>query len=244
MKPVGLAPLKALAKRLLSHPRLAGRVVAQAMSAPAALARIRARGLEIRTVIDVGASDGRWSLAAQRIWPEARFHLVEANAVHEAALGRLCARRAAFSYTLAAAGPADGRVAFDASDPFGGQAAPDDGARRPLLPQRSLTSIVRELQLAPPFLIKLDTHGYERPILDGAAALFAATNLFVIEAYTFELRTGSLRFHELCRLMEQQGFRAIDLAGPLWRPKDQALWQFDLFFVPTTRPEFADRRFS
>ena len=85
--------MKWLAKRALRHPKVAQHLVAHALSTPAALGRIAARGLEIRTVIDVGASDGRWSLQAERLWPDARFHLVEANPVHEDRLRRLCARK-------------------------------------------------------------------------------------------------------------------------------------------------------
>ena len=238
-----LSPVKWLAKRALRHPKVAQRLVAHALGTPAALGRIAARGLEIRSVIDVGASDGRWSLQAEPVWPDARFHLVEANPVHEARLRRLCARKAGYSYTLAAAGPADGSVAFDDSNPFGGRAAPAGGAPQTVVPQRSLVSLVAEMRLAPPFLIKLDTHGYEVPILDGAAPLFPDTNLFVIEAYNFPLSPDGLRFHELCSLMAERGFRVIDLSEPLWRSKDNALWQLDLFFVPATRPEFAYTRF-
>jgi FkbM family methyltransferase len=238
-----LLPVKRLAKRALRHPKVAQHLVAHALSTPAALARIAARGLEIRTVIDVGASDGRWSLQAEQVWPGARFHLVEANRTHEDSLRRLCARKPTFGYTLAAAGPADGRVPFDDSRPFGGRAAPDDGAPHAVVPQRALASLVVERGLAPPFLIKLDTHGYEVPILDGAAPLFPGTSLFVIEAYNFPLSPDGVRFHELCGLMAERGFNVIDMSEPLWRSKDGALWQFDLFFVPATRPEFAYTRF-
>jgi FkbM family methyltransferase len=238
-----LLPVKWLVKRVLRHPKLAQRIVVHAMGTPVALARIAARGTEIRTIIDVGASDGRWSLQAEPIWPDARFHLVEANPVHEAELRRLCARKSAFSYSLVAAGPVDGTVGFDAANPFGGRAAPADAGKPITVPQRSLASLAAELRLAPPFLIKLDTHGYEGPILDGAAPLFADTNLFVIEAYNFPTGADGWQFHELCGAMAARGFRAIDLSEPLWRSRDGALWQFDLFFVPASRPEFAYTRF-
>jgi len=238
-----LSPVKRLAKRALRYPKVAQHLVAHALSTPAALARIAARGLEIRTVIDVGASDGRWSLQAEQVWPGARFHLVEANRVHENRLRRLCARKATYDYSLAAAGPVDGTVPFDGSNPFGGRAAPDEDAPHTVVPQRSLASLVAEQHLAPPFLIKLDTHGYEVPILEGAAPLSPDVNLFVIEAYNFRLSPDGLRFHELCGLMAERGFSVIDMSEPLWRRKDGALWQFDLFFVPSTRPEFAYTRF-
>ena len=66
--------------------------------------------------------------------------------------------------------------------------------------------------------------------------MFPETNLFVIEAYTFPLPPDEVPFHELCGLMAARGFRAIDLSEPLWRSKDGALWQFDLFFVPRHPP--------
>ena len=238
-----LSPVKWLVRRALRYPRLAQHIVVHAMGTPAALARIAARDTEIRTVIDVGASDGRWSLQAEPVWPDARFHLVEANPVHEARLRRLCARKPAFSYSLAAAGPLDGTVGFDAGNPFGGRAAPDAAARLITVPQRSLASLAAELRLAPPYLIKLDTHGYEPSILEGAAPLFPSANLFVIEAYTFPQPPDGIQFHELCGLMAARGFRVVDLSEPLWRSRDGALWQFDLFFVPASRPEFGYTRF-
>jgi FkbM family methyltransferase len=238
-----LSPVKRFAKRMLRHPKIAQRLVTHALSTPATLARIAARDTEVRTVIDVGASDGRWSLQAERFWPAARFHLVEANPVHERKLRRLCVRKAKFGYSLAAAGPVDGTVGFDGANPFGGRAAPEEAAQQTVVPQRSLASLVAERGLAPPFLIKLDTHGYEVPILDGAMPLLPDTNLFVIEAYNFPLPPDGLRFHELCSLMAERGFSVIDISEPLWRSRDGALWQFDLFFVPSTRPEFAYTRF-
>ena len=134
-----LSPVKWLVRRVLRYPRLAQHIVVHAMGTPAALARIAARDTEIRTVIDVGASDGRWSLQAEPVWPDARFHLVEANpstgqaapAVRAQAGVQLLAggRRAARRH---------GRVRR--RQPFGGRAMPDVAARLITVPQRSLAS--------------------------------------------------------------------------------------------------------
>jgi FkbM family methyltransferase len=232
-----------LARLWLRDQDAAQRMAVIALSTTNALARVKARGLEVGTIIDVGASDGRWSLKAREVLPGARAHLVEANPVHRQSLAALCRERPGFSCSLVAAGPVDGEIAFDGSNPGGGRAAPPDGLDHPLLPQRSLASLAREHGLAPPYLIKLDTHGYELPILEGATELFAQTSLMVIEAYTFPLRGSGPRFFELADWLAARGFLAIDLSEPLWRPGDGALWQFDLFFVPATRPEFASVRF-
>ena len=65
---------------------------------------------------------------------------------------------------------------------------------------------MRQHQLRPPFLIKLDTHGFEVPILKGAQETLQQTNLLVIETYNFQLQPTSLRFHEMCSYMEFGGF--------------------------------------
>ena len=232
-----------IARRWLRDQDAAQRMAVIALSTSNALARVKARGLEVGTIIDVGASDGRWSLKARDVLPGVRCHLIEANPVHRTSLEALCRDRPGFSCSLVAAGPTDGEIAFDGTNPGGGRAAPPDGRDHPVLPQRSLASLARERNLAPPYLIKLDTHGYELPILEGAAELFPHTRLLVIEAYTFPLRGTGPRFFELSAWMAERGFLVIDLSEPLWRPGDGALWQFDLFFVPASRPEFASIRF-
>ena len=87
-------------------------------------------------------------------------------------------------------------------------------------------------------MIKLDTHGYEVPILLGAKETLRKANLVVIETYNFRMQEGVLLFHEMVAYMRDLGFGVIDMSEPLWRELDHALWQIDLFFVPLDRPEF------
>jgi hypothetical protein len=93
--------------------------------------------------------------------------------------------------------------------------------------------------LVGPYLLKLDTHGYEVPVLIGASHVLTHTELLIIEAYNFTLGPGSLRFHELCAWLEARGFRCCDLADPMRRPHDGTLWQMDLAFAPATSALFA-----
>lgn len=217
------------------------------LSLDAALARSRARNPVVGTVVDVGASDGRWSLIAARHFPEARFLLVEAQRVHEPALRELKKKDGRFDYVIAAASDACGSVHFEGGDPFGGVAshAPDPGNDRMIeVPAVTVDALVRERRLDPPFLLKLDTHGFEVPILEGAAAALRDAQLVIIETYNFHVAGKSLLFWEMCGSMRSKGFRCVDLCEPLFRPRDGALWQFDLFFAPAGRPEFASNRYE
>ena len=203
-----------------------------------ALRRLKGRGLGISSVLDVGASDGRWSRGIEPLWPDARFHLIEANTTHEPALRSLCAAYQNYSYVQAAAAESVGEIYFDARDSHGGLASEERRDGMIPLPATSLVHEAEVQQLEPPFLIKLDTHGYEVPILRGAEPLFDRTAALVIEVYNFTQGPGALRFWEMCRHLEEQGFRVIDITEPAWRPHDEAFWQADFVFLKADAPQF------
>jgi FkbM family methyltransferase len=189
----------------------------------------------LQGVIDVGASDGSWSVVARRSWPDARFLLIEALPDHEPAL-----QASGLEYVLAAAGDSVGKIHFFAPEPYGGAASHDPISDHDVtVPMTTIDAEVERTSLPGPYLIKLDTHGFEREILAGAAKTLQQAALLVIEAYNFELRPGTMRFHELIELLGGRGFRPLDLADPMHRPADGALWQVDLVFARSEDPIFA-----
>ena len=102
------------------------------MSTDRALWRVASRDLEIGTVIDIGASDGRWSEVCAKHYPDAHYLLIEAQDPHEAALKAYVSAHPKAQYVLAAAGDACGEVYFDDSDLFTGFASKvrSEGARK------------------------------------------------------------------------------------------------------------------
>lgn len=211
----------------------------QSLAFDGALKRLARPLREVRTVIDVGASDGRWSKIAMRAVPDAHYLLIEANDVHTRALAEFAAAHSKVRFSITAAADKDGTVYFDGSDPLGGMASHEPSRFDRAVEARTVDGLVRAHGLSGPFLLKLDTHGFEVPILDGASEVVKRASLVIIEAYNFRIERNALRFHELCAFMEQRGFSVLDISDVLHRRIDQALWQFDLYFVPSTSPEFA-----
>lgn len=211
-----------------------------------ALKRIVGRGVECRTAIDVGASDGRWTTLARKAWPDARYHLIEAFRQWEPALTAFCGDDPRLSFTLAAAGEADGTTPFSNSveEPFGGSAMPGAGEPQWIVPQVAIDCEVERLGLAGPFLIKLDTHGTEREILAGAEKTLEQTSVLVIEMYNFG--DDARRFPAMCQHVESLGFHCIDIGEPMFRDRDRdrAFWQIDFFFVRKDRPEALHSTFA
>ena len=199
----------------------------------------------INTVIDVGASDGRWAAMSMKVFPDCSYLLVEANPVHQTALERFSVMNTNAHFVLAAAGDAVGKVHFDASDNFIGQASHGvpTGSNDIVLPMTTIDQEIISRQLAGPYLIKLDTHGFEVPILKGAEKTLSNAEAIIVECYNFRLSSECLLFHEMCVHLDQYGFRCVDLVDPRHRPFDGSLWQMDLVFVKSNSHEFSHTNF-
>lgn len=211
----------------------------------AALDRLAANH-RVATIIDVGASDGRWSRVAMGSFPSASYLVIEAQAEqHGDALTAWSRRDPRVHVVLAVAGDASGQIHFDTSDPFGGAASRVAfEAGDATLRMTTVDAEASRQSLAGPFLIKLDTHGFEREILSGAETILRETQALIIEAYNFTLRPGSMRFPELCMHMESLGFLPVDVVNSMRRPIDGVLWQFDLVFARADSKAFAMTRYA
>jgi len=205
---------------------------------------LAAQRVEVRTVLDVGASDGRWSALCMEFYPQADYVLFEPQPVHAP---RLAAFRASVTQNVlvvtAAVGGTVSRARFDATDPFGGVLAHSGNAGNMDVEVTTLDHCIREHSLNGPFLVKLDTHGIEKSILDNASDVLASASVLIIEAYNLRITDEALTFWELCTFLESRGFRPIDLVDVMHRVHDGCLWQMDVVFVRSDWPGFSHIRY-
>lgn len=210
----------------------------------AALKRMAGRGVAVQTFIDVGAAKGAWSEKAMRLWPAAGAHLIEAKEDWRPDLEAFQARHKNVSFETAGVSREPGTIYFPkAADPYGG-AVFRDCADRDDLEAIKATSIDHEaarLQLKAPFAIKLDTHGTEVDILDGAAKTLEQTVFLCIETYNL---IGQKRFPELIMDLQERGFRCADVVEPMFREGDQLLWQIDFYFMRADHPAFGNFKYT
>ncbi len=210
-----------------------------------ALRRIVGHGVEIDTVIDIGASDGKWSLEAMEFFPGKRFFAVEPLTERETALENLKRTRSNFDYELCVAGEIDGGAAtLNVAADLDGSTVGGTGGTARRVTVRTVDAMVAENGLEGPFLLKFDTHGYDLPILSGSKETLLRTNLIIMETYNFNFTDRALRFHETCFHMEKLGFRCYDLACPMLRVHDRAFWQVDMFFCRSDSKIFAYRQYA
>jgi FkbM family methyltransferase len=209
-----------------------------------ALRRLRTHNIEIASLIDIGASDGFWSKAFAYHFPGRHQLLVDANQVHRPKLTEVCQRNTNWRFEITAVGAAEATLYFDGSDPLLGQLSeyPLNEHYQPC-PVTSIDRLVADHALPPPFLLKLDTHGVEIPILTGATKTLKQTNAIVIEAYNMTFGGVAVPFWDLCRHMLDLGFRPLDVFDLLYREIDGAFWQFDLLFARSDLPLFQRKGF-
>lgn len=209
------------------------------ISLEGSLSRIKRRKTPINTVIDVGASDGRWTEICYHYFPSANYFLIEAQTPHEKKLKILQKKIKNMQYIIAAASDTPGMINFDNSELLGGIASHTPFMENNIVIKA--TTIDTEVEIrdySPPYLIKLDTHGFEVPILNGAKKTLANASLVIIESYFFNFSQQNLQFTEMVSLMSTLGFKPVDICDPIHRPSDGALWQFDIIFEPETSKVF------
>lgn len=203
-----------------------------------AFATMQNKQYRFNTVIDVGASNGCWSESLMKYFPLCQYFLIEAQPIHQSALHEFTLRHPNAQVLLAAAGEKAGKIYFDASDPFGGQAAytpfPSHNIEVPIA---SIDQEIQTRKLPGPYLLKLDTHGFEVPILQGALTTLTEASVLIIECYNFKIAPECLLFFEICEYLKKFHFCCIDMVDPMYRLYDNSFWQMDLIFVKDTMPD-------
>ncbi len=184
------------------------------------------------TIIDVGASDGRWAEMAHEVWPKASLLLIEANPIFtEDRKRRMAAIPHHCAEVLAGRDEGSNIVHFLNEQPF--QGVPD------ALPGETTATVKRfpidamTARWPGPYLVKLDIHGREHDVLAGARETLRNTVGLVMELYMWAFSSECWRALDMLAHVEKTyDFLPADLCEPLYRPSDGRLGQIDMLFEP------------
>ena len=200
-------------------------------SMEAGLKRISQK-INIKTIIDVGAAAGTWTEKCLPIWKDVNYILFEplVERVEEIIDLKLKNKEIKITHIKAAAGKKKSKTSFSVSEDLDGSGFYGSGNLREI-DLFSVDDVIKEENETGPFLLKLDTHGFEVPIFEGAKKILKNTNLIIVEVYGFYVAPNSLLFWEICNYLDKLGFRLFDVVDIMRRPKDDAFWQCDAFFI-------------
>jgi FkbM family methyltransferase len=203
--------------------------------------------LKFNTVIDVGAADGSWALSAKEFWPFCDFLLLEPLIERKEELEQLAGKYPNFQYIPFAAGAEKSVIQFYVADDLDGSGIADELGNNKNIRNVETTSIDSEIlnkNLKGPYLVKLDTHGFEVPILKGCEKILDQVSAFIIECYGFHITKDSLLFWEMCQYMDNIGYRLFNIIDVTNRPKDLAFWQCDAVFIDKRHAIFNANTFN
>lgn len=194
---------------------------------------LRARGVDFRTVIDVGVAFG--TPALYRGFPAAKFYLVEPVPGCKPTLDELTKKLNAEAFNVAA-GAKDGVLDFfvhsDVSGSSGYRQWEGDflDGQRIRVPVRRLDSLVRT-PIARPCLLKIDTQGAELDVLAGASGILGEIDVLIVETSFHQFRKGAPEFNAIVIRLAELGFECHEVLEGHYRAVDNALAQVDLVFV-------------
>jgi FkbM family methyltransferase len=201
------------------------------------------KAYRFRTVLDIGANVGRFSVTANAVFPNAIIEAFEplltcfqtatsalkpiANArLHNMALGESDDEIEMFANNFS---PSSSILtmanAHKEAFPF-----TEHGTKVPIKVRR-LDDVASKLSLEGPMFVKIDVQGFERQVLAGGRETIAQASVVLLELSFEELYEGQPLFEELFDTMRGLGFKFQGTMAQMGHPKDGRTLDADCFFV-------------
>ncbi len=190
-------------------------VVGENLPVYTALRRLKRQGFAPDFVMDIGASWGNWSHVAKRIFPQARFILIE-PLQPQFARGddRYLRPNPEFEYVPVAISDAACELESLRAEALKPTAAPGGAdVNSPRLPVRTLDEVAREKKLVGRGLLKLDARFAEELVLEGARELMGRVDALAVGVSLVRNGSRPMRFLEMSALLERLGFAYYDDLG-------------------------------
>ena len=182
------------------------------MSLHAFLTKISRSGLDIKTVFDVGACKGDWSVEYKQTLTDSQFFLFEANHKWAASL-----EETGFPYVCGTVLSKPGKefVEFYDEQSTGASYYKEntgwfDDKFSAKYACTTLDEIISKYNLPIPDLVKLDTQGAELDILDGAKSIIGKTTLIYAECPLINFNTGAPNIYEYMTYFLNNDYIPID----------------------------------
>jgi len=194
-------------------------------------------GLSPQTVIDVGAAYGSFTLQCQKVFPDAKYILVEPLEEYKSSLDAVTRSIPHAEYILAAAAAESGELTINVHPDLEGSSVylEDEDSDVNGVPRTvraiALDCLMKEGRVQAPVLLKIDVQGAELDVLSGAEGTLRTTEYVLLEMSFFKFFKGGPQFHDVVTFMKSRGFVAYDICGSQYRPLDNALSQIDMAFV-------------
>ena len=206
------------------------------------MSRLKVIGINPGLIIDMGAAKGKWTEKAQMIWPDSDYLLIEPLREQLEQISLSLKSSEKVTIIEAVAGSESGTVSFNVSPDLDGSGVYGGNENTRNVPVIKLDDKTKNV--VDGILLKLDTHGYEIPIFNGADQTLEKTETIIVEVYGFFISPTAILFHEISDYLFKKGFRLFDIADIMRRKSDQAFWQADAVYLKKSNKIFSDNTYK
>lgn len=212
------------------------------------VSRLSRQGILPKTVLDLGANVGQFTIASSKLWTGVHVHAFEPlPECIEALRANVRGFPNVTVYPLAV-GDSEGELDFFVNSynqvssalPLSRvrlEAFPDAQVISTLkVPLTTLDKTLSGQDLPEPVLLKMDVQGYEDRVLKGAAAVLQHVHYVLMELSLVPLYEGELVFMEMVAMMQGYGFRFLRPINWLLSPQGGEMLEVDALFIRADRP--------
>ena len=204
-----------------------------------ALAR---QGITPKTVIDVGANVGQFTVACAMIFPGVAVHSFEPLPQAAATLRENVRRFPNVKVYPIALGEREGECTFHVNaHSHSSSILPLAQSHRTAFPEAretattvvELTTLDRvfdQVELTPPVLLKLDVQGYEAQTLAGGEQVLRSCDYVILESSFKSMYEGEVLFTDILAMMREKNFTFLRPVGWLTWPSTGEVLQMDALF--------------
>lgn len=170
-----------------------------------------------KTILDIGAHEGKWSLMAKDIFPESKFFMIEANKDKYEIL-----KKTSIPFEIVLLGNQDNiyvdyyktNYIFDTGNSIYRENTEyfnNTNSYVVKLPMMTLESIINKYNIKNIDFIKMDVQGSELNILKGCLKLLNTVKYILIETQLVNYNEKSPKFNEVFKFMYKHGYVIYDI---------------------------------
>lgn len=203
---------------------------------------LKRQGITSRTILDIGANVGQFTVAVAKLFPGVHVHSFEPVPEYFAKLRRNVSKLGnVWIYQMALGDTEGAAVCHINSHSQSSSILSLSKAHLAAFPHAreidqvpitisTMDAVFEEKQLESPVLLKLDVQGYETHVLRGGEETLKRIQYVIAETSFKSLYQGEPIFLDLVRLMESRGFQFLHPVGWLSDPRNGEILQMDALF--------------
>lgn len=189
---------------------------------------LKSLGFNPKNILDIGAYHGSWSEVMWHVWPDAQYHLIEANADCTPQLART-----GFKYDIALLSDRAKDVMYHKCQTGSGEGNSmyKENSVYPFKSEWARTKTLNQVAGDRVFdMIKIDAQGSDLDVLLGGSRIYPKATVIQLECQIQQYNESAPLASEVIAYMDNNGFRLFDIGEYHYNSRNMLI-QADFIFA-------------